>query len=218
MRARGRGWRRPPRRSPASAPTGSTTTTTAGSTCSSPTAPSTSSRRSAGSRRRSGCGISCSTTSAGRRFEETSARRGPGVRARGDQPRRGVRRHRQRRRRRHRRHQQQRAGAAAAQPGRRAEPLAAGAPRPAARATGSGSARWIGVERAGTPTLWRRVRTDGSYLSASDAARALRPRAHRPRRRRRRALAGRPERAVDRHRGRPGGDLAPRSAEVRESQ
>ena len=27
---------------------------------------------------------------------------------------------------------------------------------------------WIGVERAGTPTLWRRVRTDGSYLSASD--------------------------------------------------
>src|SRR5262249_24483732 len=27
----------------------------------------------------------------------------------------------------------------------------------------------IGVERAGKPTLWRRVRTDGSYLSASDA-------------------------------------------------
>jgi hypothetical protein len=27
---------------------------------------------------------------------------------------------------------------------------------------------WIGVERAGQPTLWRRVRTDGSYLSASD--------------------------------------------------
>jgi hypothetical protein len=27
---------------------------------------------------------------------------------------------------------------------------------------------WIGVERAGRPTLWRRVRTDGSYLSASD--------------------------------------------------
>jgi hypothetical protein len=26
----------------------------------------------------------------------------------------------------------------------------------------------IGLERAGTPTLWRRVRTDGSYLSASD--------------------------------------------------
>jgi hypothetical protein len=26
----------------------------------------------------------------------------------------------------------------------------------------------IGVERAGRPTLWRRVRTDGSYLSASD--------------------------------------------------
>jgi hypothetical protein len=27
----------------------------------------------------------------------------------------------------------------------------------------------IGVERSGKPTLWRRVRTDGSYLSASDA-------------------------------------------------
>jgi hypothetical protein len=27
---------------------------------------------------------------------------------------------------------------------------------------------WIGVERTGQPTLWRRVRTDGSYLSASD--------------------------------------------------
>ena len=27
---------------------------------------------------------------------------------------------------------------------------------------------WIGIERAGQPTLWRRVRTDGSYLSASD--------------------------------------------------
>ena len=27
---------------------------------------------------------------------------------------------------------------------------------------------WIGLERTGRPTLWRRVRTDGSYLSASD--------------------------------------------------
>jgi len=27
---------------------------------------------------------------------------------------------------------------------------------------------WVGVERTGRPTLWRRVRTDGSYLSASD--------------------------------------------------
>jgi enediyne biosynthesis protein E4 len=27
---------------------------------------------------------------------------------------------------------------------------------------------WVGVERSGKPTLWRRVRTDGSYLSASD--------------------------------------------------
>jgi hypothetical protein len=28
---------------------------------------------------------------------------------------------------------------------------------------------WVGIERTGQPTLWRRVRTDGSYLSASDA-------------------------------------------------
>ena len=27
---------------------------------------------------------------------------------------------------------------------------------------------WVGIERTGEPTLWRRVRTDGSYLSASD--------------------------------------------------
>ena len=27
---------------------------------------------------------------------------------------------------------------------------------------------WVGVERSGKKTLWRRVRTDGSYLSASD--------------------------------------------------
>jgi hypothetical protein len=31
-----------------------------------------------------------------------------------------------------------------------------------------GVGSWVGVERAGRPTLWRRVRTDGSYLSASD--------------------------------------------------
>jgi hypothetical protein len=28
---------------------------------------------------------------------------------------------------------------------------------------------WVGVERTGRPILWRRVRTDGSYLSASDS-------------------------------------------------
>jgi hypothetical protein len=27
----------------------------------------------------------------------------------------------------------------------------------------------VGIERQGQPTLWRRVGTDGSYLSASDA-------------------------------------------------
>jgi len=31
-----------------------------------------------------------------------------------------------------------------------------------------GIGAWVGVERPGNPTLWRRVRTDGSYLSASD--------------------------------------------------
>jgi hypothetical protein len=33
---------------------------------------------------------------------------------------------------------------------------------------GFGVGAWAGVERAAGPTLWRRVRTDGSYLSASD--------------------------------------------------
>jgi hypothetical protein len=31
-----------------------------------------------------------------------------------------------------------------------------------------GIGAWVGVERGGSSTLWRRVRTDGSYLSASD--------------------------------------------------
>ena len=31
-----------------------------------------------------------------------------------------------------------------------------------------GFGAWVGVERTGRPTAWRRVRTDGSYLSASD--------------------------------------------------
>jgi enediyne biosynthesis protein E4 len=31
-----------------------------------------------------------------------------------------------------------------------------------------GIGAWIGIERPSRPTLWRRVRTDGSYLSASD--------------------------------------------------
>ena len=41
-----------------------------------------------------------------------------------------------------------------------------GCSRPQGNRFGFGA--WIGVERAGRPTLWRRVRTDGSYLSASD--------------------------------------------------
>jgi hypothetical protein len=32
-----------------------------------------------------------------------------------------------------------------------------------------GLGAWVGVERAKQPTLWRRVRTDGSYASASDS-------------------------------------------------
>jgi enediyne biosynthesis protein E4 len=32
-----------------------------------------------------------------------------------------------------------------------------------------GFGAWVGVERPGQPTIWRRVRTDGSYLSASDS-------------------------------------------------
>jgi enediyne biosynthesis protein E4 len=38
-------------------------------------------------------------------------------------------------------------------------------PGPNRRAFGA----WVGVERSGRPTLWRRVRTDGSYLSANDS-------------------------------------------------
>ena len=51
--------------------------------------------------------------------------------------------------------------------------------QPAGNRFGFGA--WIGVERAGRPTLWRRARTDGSYLSASDAASALRAGARRRR-------------------------------------
>jgi len=32
-----------------------------------------------------------------------------------------------------------------------------------------GFGAWVGVERAGRPTAWRRVRSDGSYLSAGDS-------------------------------------------------
>ena len=39
--------------------------------------------------------------------------------------------------------------------------------QPAGNRFGIGA--WIGVERQGQPTIWRRARTDGSYLSASDA-------------------------------------------------
>ena len=57
----------------------------------------------------------------------------------------------------------------------------------------------IGIERAGQPTLWRRVKTDGSYLSASDirvhvglgASAQHRCRRRRMARRRARALEGR---------------------------
>ena len=92
----------------------------------------------------------------------------PGVRARGDRPRRRLRRHRQRRRRRRRRDEQQRAGAAAAQSGGRSgiTGCRCASTQPPGNRFGFGA--WIGVERAGQPTLWRRVRTDGSYLSASD--------------------------------------------------
>jgi hypothetical protein len=40
--------------------------------------------------------------------------------------------------------------------------------RQPAAANRFGVGAWIGVERTGLPTLWRRARTDGSYLSASD--------------------------------------------------
>lgn len=38
--------------------------------------------------------------------------------------------------------------------------------QPARNLVGMGA--WVGLERTGQPTLWRRAKTDGSYLSASD--------------------------------------------------
>ena len=102
----------------------------------------------------------------------SSARRRSGVRARRDRPRRRVRRHRQRRRRRHRRHEQRRARQAAAQPvGARSNHWLRDQRSPGSRRTASRSARGsVSSSTGATPaTLWRRVRTDGSYLSASDA-------------------------------------------------
>ena len=91
-----------------------------------------------------------------------------GLRALRGQPRHGVRRHRQRRRRRRAADQQQRAGAPADQRGRRRrQPLG----RPAARrrlGPGHAGGPGRGVPRCMGPALWRRARTDGSYVSASD--------------------------------------------------
>ncbi len=112
----------------------------------------------------------------GGRFVETSAAAGPELARAGSRPRRGLRRHRQRRRHRHRRHLQRRPRAAADQS---AHPGSAGTPPRGAnhwlqvatvQAEGNrfGFGARVGVERAGQPTLWRRVKTDGSYLSASD--------------------------------------------------
>jgi hypothetical protein len=52
------------------------------------------------------------------------------------------------------------------QAGRQNHWLQVGLQQPQGNRFGFGSR--IGVERAGRPTVWRRVRTDGSYLSASD--------------------------------------------------
>ena len=65
--------------------------------------------------------------------------------------------------------QQQRTGEAAPQsgPAGRTTGCRCACSRPQGNRFGFGAR--IGVERAGRPTVWRRVRTDGSYLSASDA-------------------------------------------------
>ena len=77
-------------------------------------------------------------------------------------------------------------------------------------ATGSAIGAWVGVERAGQPTLWRRVRTDGSYLSASDVRVHFGLGSSSAVDRRGRAVAGRPAGALDRRHGRPAADVAPR--------
>ena len=101
-------------------------------------------------------------------FEETSTPGGSGVRARRGRPRRGLRRSRQRRRHRHRRDRQQRRpygcwtiASAPASRGSRCGSRTAPANR-------FGLGALVHVEREGAPPQVRRVRTDGSYLSAKD--------------------------------------------------
>ena len=133
------------------------------------------------------------------RFDETSAAARPGVRARRDQPRRGVRRRRQRRRHRRARHDEQRTGAIAVEPVRRRGTTGCRSGCDTTPGERFGMGARVGIERAGQPTLWRRVKTDGSYLSASDirvhfglgAVGAHRCRRRRVARRRARALEGR---------------------------
>ena len=126
-----------------------------------------------------------------RRFEETSAGGGPGVRARRYRPRRRVRRHRQRRRRRRRRHEQRRTGAAAAEPAPTSgEPLAGGAAcgRPAANRFAFGA---LGRGRARRAADALAARADRRQLSLGQRhARPLRARLLFVRGRDRRPMAG----------------------------
>ena len=145
------------------------------------------------------------------------------ARAHRGQPRRGLRRHRQRRGHGRRRHDQRRAGQAADQSGPfdarvvRARPRDDGqpvtgcrSPRFSPQGNRFGFGALVGVERAGRPTLWRRVKTDGSYLSASDPRVALRPRFLRRVPGDRRPVARRAARALDRPRRRSADHAPPR--------
>ena len=162
------GWQRRPQPSPGSAPTGSTTTTTAGSISSSPTARVNAIESQRGQPTPFRMKNQLFHNTGNGTLRGTSARRA-GLRTRRDRPRRRIRRHRQRWRHRHRRDDQRRAGAAADQPEPEARITGSkSSPQQRPRNRSRRSARGVGVERAGQPTLWRRVHSDGSYLAASD--------------------------------------------------
>ena len=92
---------------------------------------------------------------------------------------------------------QRRSCAAAAESGRAGPSLAGDCAADSAGNRFAIGAR-VAIERQGKPALWRRVGSDGSYLSASDRPRPFRARRVAGNRRGDRRMAGRHARALDR--------------------